>query len=243
MRHIRPAAGQFNQGSTPVIACINKAKTPLGVGVDKLLAALQEYVDRHVAPVWGTPAKLVKSSGFRKGNWAMVFVDNADEADLLAYHEITPDGMPLAKVFVKDSLAQDGCVSLSASHELAEMLVDPAYNLLTTGPHPKTFYAYECADPVEESSFKVKGMSMSDFVYPAYFEDFHKPGSVKFDHLNKLKRPFQILAGGYQTIVRNGKWDDSCGSAAKRRRLQREDRRGHRSEVRKQQARKAKSRR
>src|SRR5207249_7472791 len=37
-----------------------------------LLAALQAFVDRHVAPVWGTPARLVKSTGFVKGAWAMV---------------------------------------------------------------------------------------------------------------------------------------------------------------------------
>ncbi len=31
---------------------------------------------------------------------------------------------------------------------------------------------------------------MTDFVYPAYFEAFHKAGSVPFDHLKKVKKPF-----------------------------------------------------
>ena len=103
---------------------------------------------------------------------------------------------------------------------------------MTTGPGPKAVYAYESADPVEELSFKVNGIPMTDFVYPAYFEDFHKPGSVRFDHLNKVKRPFQILPGGYQIVFKNGKWTQVFGSASKRKRFLREDRRGHRSEQR-----------
>ena len=58
---------------------------------------------------------------------------------------------------------------------------------------------------MEELSFKVNGIDMSDFVYPAYFEVFRKPKSVKFDHLNKVTKPFQILKGGYQIIFKNGK--------------------------------------
>src|SRR5690349_16677215 len=53
----------FDQGDVPTIAVFNKATTPLGVPLDKLIAAMQKYVDLHVAPVWGTRAKLVKSTG------------------------------------------------------------------------------------------------------------------------------------------------------------------------------------
>jgi hypothetical protein len=74
---------------------------------------------------------------------------------------------------------------------------------------------------------------MSDFVYPSYFEDFHKPRSVRFDQMNKVTKPFQILAGGYQIIFKNGKWSQVFGSEAKKRSFAREDRRGHRSEERK----------
>ena len=73
---------------------------------------------------------------------------------------------------------------------------------------------------------------MSDFVYPAYFENFHKPKSVRFDHMGKVSKPFQILAGGYQIIMKNGKWTQTFGSPAKKRAFAREDRRGHRSEER-----------
>jgi len=230
----KPTFAAFNQGDMPRIACFNKAKTPLGVDLDALIAAMQAFVDQDVAPVWGTPAKLVKSSDFLAGKWAMVFLDDADQPGALAYHDLTPDGLPLAKVFVKTTIANRGLVSVSASHELVEMLVDPAINLLTTGPDPKLVYAYESADPVEELSYPVRGIPMTDFVYPSYFEAFHKPDSVQFDRLKKVSKPFQILSGGYQIIFKNGKWTQIYGSAAKKKRFVREDRRGHRSEQRAQ---------
>jgi hypothetical protein len=224
--------GAFNQGATPTIAVFNKAKTPLGVDLDALIAAMQVFIDQHVVPVWGTPAKLQRSHGFIKNAWAMVFLDNADQAGALAYHDLTPDGLPIAKVFVKTTLDNHDKVSVSASHELVEMLVDPAINLMTTGPDPKTIYAYESADPVENLSFPINGIDMTDFVYPSYFVNFHKPGSVPFDHLKKVGKPFQILKGGYQIIFKSGKWSQTYGSAAKAKAFAREDRRQHRSDQR-----------
>lgn len=229
----RPTFGAFNQGGKPTIACFNKATTPLGVDFDDLIAAMQRFIDDHVVPVWGTPAKLVKSTGFVPGDWAMVFLDDADQAGALAYHDLTPDGFPEAKVFVKTTLDNHDLVSVSASHELVEMLVDPAINMMTTGPDPKVIYAYESADPVEQLSFPVNGIAMTDFVYPSFFETFHKPGSVKFDYLGKVNRPFQVLSGGYQIVFKNGKWSQVFGSASKKSRFKMEDRRGHRSEQRK----------
>src|SRR5215813_13551870 len=229
----RPTFGAFNQGELPTIACFNKATIPLGVDLNALIAAMQAFVDKYVAPVWGTPAKLIKSTGFVKGAWAMVFLDDADQPGALAYHDLTPDGLPQAKVFVKTTLANKNLVSVSASHELVEMLVDPAINLMTTGPDPKIIYAYESADPVEELSFEVQGIPMSDFVYPSYFEDFHKPNSVRFDQMGKVTKPFQILSGGYQIVFKNGKWSQVFASATKKKAFAKEDRRGHRSEERK----------
>jgi hypothetical protein len=141
MPNTKPTLGAFNQGGVPTIACFNKAVTPLGVDFDDLIQAMQAYVDKYVAPVWGTPAKLIKSTGFVKDAWAMVFLDDADAPGALAYHDLTPAGLPLSKVFVRTTLQNGDLVSVSASHELVEMLVDPAINMMTTGPDPKVMYA------------------------------------------------------------------------------------------------------
>jgi hypothetical protein len=221
-------AAAFDHGQIPTIACFNRARTSLGVDFDRLIAALQTFVDDYFVPVWGTPAKLVKTTTFRKGAWAMAFLDDADVANALGYHDLTPDGLPLSKVFVKSTRAVGQKVSVTACHELAEMLVDPAINLCAAGPGT-VFYAYETADAVEEVEFTIGGIAMSDFVYPAWFEAFRKPNSAQFDHARRVKRPFQILPGGYMSVFKSGRWTQVFGSAAKARRFRREDRRGHRS--------------
>ncbi len=228
----RPTFGAFNQGLTPAIACFNRATMALGTDFGVLIAAMQEYVDKYVGPIWGTQAKLIKTTDYQMGAWAIVFLDDADQPGALAYHDLTPEGLPQAKVFVKTTLDNHDLVSVSASHELVEMLVDPAINLMTTGPDLKTIYAYETADPVEAVSFEIDGIPMSDFVYPSYFETFHQPGSVRFDQMGKVTKPFQILSDGYQIIFKDGRWGQIHGSAAEQKKFAREDRRGHRSEQR-----------
>jgi len=221
----------FDRGQLPTIACINNATVALGVDFQGLVASLQKYVDAYFAPVWGTPAKLVRADDFVADAWAMVFLDKADVQDALGYHDLTPDGLPLSKVFVQTTLQAGQKVSVTASHELAEMLVDPAINLCATGPK-QLIYAYETADAVEEEEFSIAGIAMSDFVYPAWFEGFRKAGSTQFDQLNKVKKPFEILKGGYMSVFKNGQWTQIFGSPAKEKRFRREDRRGHRSEYR-----------
>ena len=230
MNSTRARIASPDQSAIPTIACFNKAKTPLGVDFALLIKALQVYVNRHVEPVWRTQAKLVKSTDFVPGAWAMVFLDDADQPGALAYHDLTPDGLPEAKVFVRTTLQNNELVSTSASHELVEMLVDPGLNLMTTGPDPKAAYAYESADPVEEYAFALDRMPMSNFVYPSYFEAFRAPGSVPFDHLRVVSAPFQILPGGYQSVFKDGQWTEFFGSTAKRDAFLCEDRRGQRSE-------------
>jgi hypothetical protein len=226
-RRSRFIAAAFDQGQVPTIACFNQATADLGVGFDRLIAALQRFVDDSVVPVWGTPAKLVKTRGFRKGAWALAFLDRADVANALGYHDLTPDGFPLSKVFVQTTVEDGQRVSVTASHELVEMLVDPAINLCAVGAD-NVFYAYEAADPVEEITTTVDGIPMTDFVYPSWFEAFHKAGATRFDQARKVRRPFQILGGGYMSVFKNGRWTQVYGSQAKRRRMRSEERRASR---------------
>jgi len=229
---MKPKGRVSNKAHIPTIVCVNQATVPLGVNFGDLVAAMQVFVDDHVVPVWGTRAKLVKARDIKPGKWAMVFLDHADHARALARHDLTPDGLPMARVFVKTTLANNNLVSVAATHELVEMLVDPAINLVTMRSGSKLVYQYETADPVEDLHFPVNGIPMTNFVYPTYFEGFHKPGSVKFDHMHALNKPFQIHAGGYQSVLKDGKWIPIHGSAEKKKRFAREDRRGRRGEQR-----------
>jgi hypothetical protein len=222
----------FDRGQVPRIACINKATVDPGVDFDRLVPVLQKFLDAHFVPVWGTPATLVRAERPLAGAWSMVLLDDADAANALGYHDLTKNGLPLAKVFVKTTLAARQKVSVTACHELAEMMVDPAINLWADGPNA-SLYAYEMCDAVEEDEFAIDGIAMSDFVYPAYFEGFRSPRSTKFDHLGLLARPFELRKGGYSLVRRGDKVTQIFGSPAKAKRFAREDREMHRSEYRK----------
>jgi hypothetical protein len=237
------------RGAIPTIACVNNAKIPLGVGFGALISALQSYLDRHLAPIWGTGAKLVKATKPKQGAWTLLFLDTAkhvklvidlkpaDRKRVIGQHKLECHGLPLAMVFVEPTLnavsdlRECDKISVAASHELAEMVVDPGNNLwceVSKG----TFYAYEICDAVEDTHFSVKRLLMSNFVYPAYFDVSRKPKSTWFDHMGALDRPFQILKGGYMPVKKNGKLIVIPGSPAKRRELAEEDRELHRSEFR-----------
>jgi hypothetical protein len=97
-------------------------------------------------------------------------------------------------------------------------------------------YAYETADPVEEQEFLLDKIAMSNFVYPAWFEGYHKPRSTPFDYLGSITRPFQILKGGFMPVLVKGKWTQIYGSPQKAKRFAREDRRGRRVAARRTQA-------
>jgi hypothetical protein len=227
-RHIYAA---FDQGIAPMIACINRATVPLGVDFSPLIEALQAFVTHDFAPVWGTPAQLVISDTEMPGAWSLVFTDDADAANALGYHELTADGYPVSRVFVKTTLAGGEAVSVTAAHEIAEMLLDPAINMWAEDANG-LLYAVEASDAVETETYLIGGIAVSDFVYPSYFESFHAPGSRKFDHLGLISRPFEVLPGGY-SIVRDEKGIRQIyGSRAAEDRIQKEDRRGHRSQYR-----------
>jgi hypothetical protein len=213
---------------TPVaISVYNQAKTALPVPLSQLVPALQAYVDQYLGPVWNVACVLTETQGPVLGTWGIVFLDTADVQGALAYHE--DDGLPLSKVFVETTLQAGESVSVSASHELAEMLVDPNCNAFVMDP-AGVLYCLEAADPVEETTFDVNGIAMSDFVYPAWFGE---PGAAQFDHVGVLDKPFELAKGGYATTAPiSGQPTQIFGSAEKAARYAAEDRRGRRGALR-----------
>ena len=225
-------AAQAGQGGPVSIACINKATVNLGVPFDKLTAALQKAYDQHFLPVWGYPVKLYNTTTPKASDWRFIYFDDADEAGALGYHDLTDEGQPISKVFVKTTIAAGDIVSVTASHELFEMVIDPIANLWAEAADG-TEYAYEMSDPVEEDTFLVDGIQISNFVHPSWFEPFKHPPKTKFDHLGLLKKPFSMTKGGYVIVKKKGKVTEQFASKAKAKRFAKEKRRGHRSEERK----------
>jgi hypothetical protein len=213
------------------VACVNMATVDLGVPFDKLTAALQKCYDRHFLPVWGYPLRLYNTKKPKPTDWQLVYMDDADRAGDLGYHNLTKNGQPVSKVFVKTSLESGEPVSVTACHELFEMAIDPLANLWAQAPDAE--YAYEMCDPVEEDTFLVDGIPMSNFLYPSWFEPMKHPPGTRFDHMGSLKKPFSMTKDGYAIVKKNGKIWEVFASGHKKRRFAAEQRLGHRSEHRK----------
>lgn len=187
------------------IAIVNETTVLIDGEVPAVVNALQRQVHEHFAAVWGIDADLTfvpKGSTPFKGAWWLVLLDNSDQAGALGYHDLTPEGMPMGKVFVKTDMDYQQQWSVTASHELLEMLGDPDVNLtvfVQPGATSGTLYAYEVCDACEadELGYPIDGVQVSDFVYPSWFESFWQPGATQFDYRGHINQPLQILQGGY----------------------------------------------
>jgi hypothetical protein len=200
---------------TEIINFYSTAKAPLDIKPDQLIDVMQTYVDQYLGPVWGVSAKLNWSNKAQDGAWNCVFVDSHqnDVADAIAYHEMNNSANappPDALVDIEKALEVDGSVAGAVTHELAEMLVDPGCSYwaspigFNSQPDKSTpaansqLYAFEVCDPVQDAHFKIDGVIVSDFVFPAYFEPWRDNGPI--DYMGVLSRPGEIADGGYQIV-------------------------------------------
>jgi len=184
---------------------MNRSTVVKDADVKPAVAALQKQVHNDFAPIWGVDADLVvvpKGSHPVSGSWWLVILDDSDQAGALGYHDITSEGMPLGKVFAKTDLQYGDKWTVTASHELLEMLGDPDVNLTAFVQDSNTsgrLYAYEVCDACELDSdgYDIDGIRVSDFVYPSWFESFRKQGSTQFNHGKTISKPFERRPGGY----------------------------------------------
>lgn len=194
------------------IAVVNASTVLTDAQVKAVVPALQTQVSRDFAPAWGVDADLrfvPKGSKPAAGEWWLVMLDDSDQAGALGYHDVTTQGLPLGKVFAKTDIEYKENWTVTASHELLEMLGDPAINLVVFQQSSAggRLYAYEVCDACEAEPFgyQIGAVAVSDFVFPSWFESFRKAGT-QFDQTKKIRKPLALLKGGYIGVydVRSG---------------------------------------
>jgi hypothetical protein len=212
------------------ISVLRESDLTNDIEVGAVVSALQTQVHDHFAPVWGVDAEVQFVSGPPpRGSWWLVIMDDSEQANTLGYHDMTDECLPLGKVFLKTCADAKVSWMATASHEVLEILVDPAINLTVLrqdddGQAPLELYSYEICDACEADQFgyKIGDILVSDFVYPAWFESFHKPRSTQFDYCGRITEPFQLLAGGYATtrdLKAQGDWTQTAAKASMARNL------------------------
>jgi hypothetical protein len=161
----------------------------------KMAAALQRQILEHFAPFYNLTCTVgVGVPG--PNDWAIGMFKDADQPGALGYHDMTPHGQPLAKVFPLLDAQDGGSLSVTISHELVEMLADPWLSKAVQSRDGK-FWAYETADAVESDEYELDGVKLSNFVTPAYFEPPTNLAGLKLDYLGLVKKPFEVRPGGY----------------------------------------------
>jgi hypothetical protein len=176
--------------------------------LDPIAQALQTQVDRDFTPIWGVHAlvqAIDRNQAVPRGAWPMRILDQSQAG--LGVH-LDNHGKPFAEIQAGTDW------SITASHELLEMLVDPLGKKLMSDkdidPNSdghQVQYLVEVGDPVEVFAYQINGVSLSDFITPEFY-DVNAPAGTSFDFLNQLHAALEVPAGCYISWLdpQDGRW-------------------------------------
>jgi hypothetical protein len=141
-----------------------------------------------------------------RGDAIVYLWDEANVEEALGYHEAHASGVPFGFVFTELAKQLKEPWTVTLSHEALELIGDPEVNLLVAGPHPgepetEVFHWYEMCDAVQDETYKVDGIAVSNFLLPLYFTQSAETGG-RNDFLGRLTKgkalqSFGINPGGY----------------------------------------------
>ena len=205
--------------------------------------AVKAQVAQHFAPAWSIAATVAAHAApidfkadrdtFKAD--AIVYVTNlADDPDkvedALGYHSRTNAGVPFGFVFMDVVQKFHESWTVTLSHEVMELLLDPDVNLMVLGPHPNdphptdpqslVLRPYEVADPVQGDSYEIDAgtakVKVSNFVLPGYFVPEY--ASAPVDWMRTDLQPFGVRRGGYFDYfdLTANKWERTFGSSEAR---------------------------
>lgn len=186
------------------VSVVNQCSVLNDEQVKPVVEALQIQVRRDFAPQWGIDADIIfipKNAAADPTTWWIILLDESDLDGALGYHELTPQGLPMSKVFVKSDLKYGLEWSVTASHELLEMLADPDINLTVFIQRSQSsghLYAFEMCDAVEDDhyGYKINDVLVSNFILPSYFQP--SISTDRWDFGGHLKGGVPtMLSGGY----------------------------------------------
>ncbi len=216
-----------------LIAILNQSTKITEPQAIRMTQAIAKQVRVDAAPIWDkAPASIIYYGTFAPDEKEMprtvpadahgiTIVDSIPDqpSGVLGYHTEDEGGKIWGVVAASPSLdngAQaltgDWSVSSVLSHEVLEMFVDPNCNLWASDGKG-TVYSLEVCDPVEAPTYVVDGVSVSNFVTPAWFDPLAATSKKKkaFDKCNQVAQPFTCLKTGYMVFASEGKEEQHNG--------------------------------
>jgi hypothetical protein len=196
--------------SVPTMAVINFSKQLSDQDVQAGVRAVNRQVAEDFMPIWGygRTLKLVQPR-FNPSDMNTLAEEqvNADSViyivdenllpGALGFHDLNAADLPFGFVFVLDP--NDWTVTLS--HEVLELILDPTVNLFVPGPDPRdaqniVLHSYEACDAVERTSYMIDGIAVSNFLTPSYFTIGEAPGA-RNDFLGVNVKSFGVTQGSH----------------------------------------------
>ncbi|MSP41645.1 MAG: hypothetical protein EXR70_24430 [Deltaproteobacteria bacterium] len=182
----------------------------------RAIRAINRQIAQDFEPYWSlgatlrlegrSTAKGTPRAADMRGDAIIYLCVAAKTTDALGYHEKHNRGIPYGFVFSELSELLDESWSVTLSHEALELIGDPDVNLLAMGPHPKhsrrtVFHWYEMCDAVQDESYEIDGVEVSNFVLPLYFTGTEERGGrndfLNRSHDGRTLRSFGVNPGGY----------------------------------------------
>lgn len=200
----------------PLVVLVNRSDAP-DTTIMKVVQALQRQVSQDFAKAWGVEARveMMRRGDRRPPNpdafWVAILASR-DQPEAAGYADLTPNGKPLALVFADEVAADGEELSVAVSREVLEMLADSSLNGFEHRASDSKLYAREICDPVQgrANSYMIQGVRVSDFVYPAFYQEGSKG---PFDHRRAVKAPFEPAEGGFlprisELVGGDATWED-----------------------------------
>ncbi len=167
--------------------------------VSRVAAALQRQATRDFGALWDVKATVdafPRLEDVPVGYWPMIIETDIGMPGAAGVHE-DKEGQPFALISMSDSW------SLTASHEMLEMLGDPFGKRVIPCRSPKrdqgrVEFLVEMCDPCEadEFAYTVNDILVSDFITPNFYDPRRSDG-VRYSFTGAIPGPREILRGGY----------------------------------------------
>ncbi len=199
----------------PSIAIINFSSLN-DVEVQNAVRAVNRQIKEDFMPIWGC-GRICKlhESAFNtddiealaeehvNADSVIYLIDESTLEGALGFHSINTRELAFGFVFVNQ-----GDWTITLSHEVLELIVDPTVNIFLPGPDPRQagnpdkwlLHSYEVCDAVERFSYKIEGVEVSNFVTPNYFSIGDAPGTQN-DFLGLGVSSFDLLEGCHLGVV------------------------------------------
>lgn len=203
--------------------------------LETICTAIKKQMDRDVASYWSYTASFNFGDPVQ-GNVKLGIFDQKDASGAAGWHAAQGDQVTIECYYV--STYEDLCTTIS--HEMLETIAD--YNAQTIvdgfdeeGTPVKAYL--EIADPVEDDSYDVDGIQVSNFASPGWFSMPAHGGTPdsRTDYMEKTRKAWDIAPGGYmqysydggktwQDVEERKKFDELSGTRKAKRAARREQR-------------------